>query len=203
MGRPRTTTSTSKLSTSTAQPTNIAGPSAPSLAQNHNNKSRFGKKLLLRVTGLLAILSLIGISSAADSGDNHVQPTNNDSQKTSSINLDSSPGQATSNSGTNANDGNTPPANTGNPAKSGNSTNNSNNSYSVTVNDQPISVPDNGTSQQTIVSPDGGSTTNVTVTNSSSSQGSNFSTHSTTTTSNVQSNGVNQTTISNSNRRSP
>lgn len=178
MGRPRLTTSIS--STATTRPASSVGSSAPSLT---TNRSRLVKKLLLRTTGFLAIVSLIGITTAAEPTDKPQASSKNNTQKATSINLSADASEVPQKPNTNNSDAEHTTSNT--TVVNGKASNTSGTSYSVTVNNQPVDVPVNGTNQQTITTPDGGTTT-VTVNNSTSGQGSNFSSTSTTTNANSQ-----------------
>ncbi len=193
MGRPNHSASISISSTSTALPASSVGSSAPSLIPN---KSHFVKKLLLRTTGLLAIVSVVGISSAADTGENKPPPPSKNAQKTTSINLNAGSEQAPND----LNDINKTPDN--HTVVGGSTSNSSHSSFNVTVNDHPVAVPENGTNQQVITSPDGGTTT-ITVNNSTSGQGTNFNSSSTTTNTNTFNNSIHQNTVIEHNFGSP
>lgn len=185
MGLPRLTTSIS--SKTTARPTTSVDSGGPSLT---SNRSRLVKKLLLRTTGLLAIVSLIGISTAAEQTDNKPAASKNDTQKTTSINLSNGSNEA-------AQDPNSSTADhtaSNTTVVSGKASNTSGTSYNLIVNNQPVDVPTNGSNQQTITSPDGGTTT-VTVNNSTSGQGSNFSSTRTTTNVSTRQSSINQDTV--------
>jgi hypothetical protein len=73
--------------------------------------------------------------------------------------------------GTNSN------ANTTNAVTSSSNTTNGATTTSVTVNGQPVNVPANGSTQQTVSSPDGQTTVNVSSTQSTGSNGTNSSVH--------------------------
>lgn len=164
-------------STSSVRLTTTASSSAPSLT----------KKIFVRTTGLLAIVSVVGISSAAEPDGKGQTSSSKDAHKATSIHLDSKSGETTENASGNVG--------------SGDAFNSSRSSYNVTVNDQPIAVPENGTNEEVITTPD--STTTVTVHNSTSSQGSSFSANSTTTSTNTQGAGINQHTVIEQDHGSP
>ena len=170
--------------------------SAPSLTHAYTSahkKSHFAKKLALRVTGLLAIVSVLGISSAAmpTGSDLSSSKPSKDDQKTTDINLTGGADQTPKSSGVVS--GSTV-SNTS--TTSGSAGDNSSSSYktTVTVNGQPVAVPYNGNAQQVITTPDGSGTTTININHSTSNQGSNFSSNTTTTNSNALSNNVSQST---------
>ncbi len=150
MGLPTTTAS----SISSARQNTTAGPVAPSLATKIKpTKSRFTKKLLLRATGLVALLSVLGISSAADQSNKNQASPNQESRKATTINLDNKSGETSQNTSNPA--GDSVNKSTNNQSIVGGTTNKSNSSFNVKVNDQPIAVPENGSTEQVVTTPDG------------------------------------------------
>lgn len=137
------------------------------------------RKLVIRIVGLLALISIVGIGTAAQRPDTNSSSNKRAQKTTATINL----GKSTTDNFA---------AETAVPAKvdnsvsstsnthvstSGNASNAASGSYQVSVNGQSIDVPQNGTSKQVITSP--GGTTTVTVTNSKSGDGTTHSSSST------------------------
>lgn len=144
-------------STATVRHLMLGSPSTPSLS----------KKLLIRVGGLVAIVSVVGASSAAQTSNvSQAQPSPEPS-KSSSIDITHATNNSPASAAANV-DSNTTSISS---SVKANSSQKANSSVQATVNGQSIDIPTNGNSQQTITTPDG--TTSVTVSNQTSSQGSN------------------------------
>ena len=166
--------------------------SAPSLFRS--SSIRIKHRLALRGIGVLAIASVVGAGAAADHVSNVGQPSPQSTEsKHTSIQLDQSAVTPSASSQSTANSGASPDTHTTGSSitTSGTASNDGITSFDVTVNGQPVAVPNNGSSTQVITTPD--STTTVDVNSNVSANGSNFSTNSTTTHANSFSTTVDQT----------
>lgn len=159
------------------RPATQRSATAPSLFHERH----LARKLIIRSMGLVAIASVVGAATAADNSVQQAQTTAPTSAGNSTtIDLSANDAQADT---APSNQGSTVSNQTTSKSSSTSTTsgNNSDVSYDITVNGQPIDVPQNGSTSQVITTPD--ATTTINVTANTSHNGSSFSSTSSTNTS--------------------